>query len=153
MLTSALSLFLMFSRFSRKLGLLKEVGLLLAFLSFTSGCPPCVWRRNRHGDGALHPGRSRLRHQSLLLWLHPERRQVHLPQEVCTGWPQRSVSSHLAQIKNPENSSLFLKMTYLKVFFSIALKWLVPPRFCLHLICTDLNGPRLYLHPPSTTAA
>ncbi|XP_044045720.1 glutathione S-transferase C-terminal domain-containing protein isoform X2 [Siniperca chuatsi] len=47
----------------------------------TEGCPPCMWRCNRHGDGALHPGRSCLCHQSLLLRLHPERNQVHLPQE------------------------------------------------------------------------
>lgn len=57
----------------------------ISFLSFTSGCPPCMWRCNRHGNGALHPGGSRLCHQSVLLRLHPERNQVHLPQEVCTS--------------------------------------------------------------------
>lgn len=49
---------------------------------FASGRPPCVRHRDRHGDGALRPSWSRLRHQSLLLRLHPERGQVHLPEEV-----------------------------------------------------------------------
>lgn len=64
------------------------------FLSvFASGCPPCMWRCNGHGNGALHPGGSCLRHQPLLLRLHPERSQVHLPQEVCTCSLQPSVTS------------------------------------------------------------
>lgn len=47
-----------------------------------SGRPSRVRRGDGHGDGALRPGWSRLRHQSLLLRLHPERGQVHLPEEV-----------------------------------------------------------------------
>ena len=66
----------------------------ICLLCFTSGCPPCMRRCNRHGDGALHPGRSRLRHQPLLLRLHPECNQVQLPQEVCTCPPLSGVTSH-----------------------------------------------------------
>lgn len=64
-----------------------ESRLICFLVFFTTGCPPCLWRCNRHGDGALHPGRCCLRHQSLLLWFHPERNQVHLPQEVRTCPP------------------------------------------------------------------
>lgn len=63
------------------------------FVCLASGRPPRVWRRNGHGDGTLHPGRSRLRYQPLLLRLHPERNQVHLPQEVLTCSLQSIVTS------------------------------------------------------------
>lgn len=66
----------------------KSISLSFFLLSFfPSGCPPCMWRRNRHGDGALHPGASRLCHQPVLLRLHPKRNQVHLPQKVCSCSP------------------------------------------------------------------
>lgn len=71
--------------------LVKETRISFKTMSdFASGCPPRMWRCNGHGNGALHPGRSCLRHQSLLLRLHPERSQVHLPQEVCTCSPLRA---------------------------------------------------------------
>lgn len=57
-----------------------------------TGRPARMRDCNRHGDGALHPGRSRLCHQPLLLRFHPERNQVHLPQEVCVPAGPSTVS-------------------------------------------------------------
>lgn len=71
----------------------RNEGCICFLVCFTPGCPPCMRRCNGHGDGALHRGRSCLRHQSLLLRLHPERNQVHLPQEVCSCSPWPNVTS------------------------------------------------------------
>lgn len=60
--------------------------LFVCLYPFASGRPPRVRRRDGHGDGALRPGGGRLRRQSLLLRLRPERGQVHLPEEVRV-WP------------------------------------------------------------------
>lgn len=65
-------------------------------------------RCNRHGDGALHPGKSRLRHQPLLLRLHPECNQVQLPQEVCTCLPLSGVTSHRFYFLNVVSDLVFL---------------------------------------------
>lgn len=94
----------------KKASILSTRGTCFAFVSlvcFTSGCPPRMRRGDRHGDGALHPGRGRLRSQSLLLRLHPERNQVHLPQEVCTC--SQSVTSQ---------ECLLFKMSFLTLFSS-----------------------------------
>lgn len=56
--------------------------LLFVSTCLASGRPARVRRRDGHGDGALRPSGGRLRGQPLLLRLHPERGQVHLPEEV-----------------------------------------------------------------------